>query len=551
MANIEANRVGLILSAAETTLDLGRGPIISAIRIATAADGVVGISFGLAGESERFLSAGIIENLPVGACKIVAAGLLEDQGSEPADMGKSVPGHTPLLVPPLWHPAEPSTKDKKRILPHSPNLNHLRPLLHVDMDFGGDDGNDLANLTRITAYHGECLRGFAFFYADGKSRFFDPLNVKIASVQYCTWMEQSFAIDGPGGERIIDAKLLPTMDEFKRMRPNIKMITNRERVLLFGPMPPTATAESFTSMEVTASEVITGIITGVQMSTGCGPGKIRGSDHITGLCFDFYDSPTPLYTGPHFNKVAAVEFERGDRLVGLTFLQTERLVPTKKDHLGALAGVSIDWAGSTLKHWELFLQNKEALHSYSYFENAYESLGSVPVAPIRTQTFTLPNGAVTVIQYLDVAGRGKATSTAMSIKSTHSSPTVTADNAGETSQVPPSSSPDPEPEQSSKAWIAGAVIGPLVLLGLVAILVWWLRRRRLKQSALPPTDAVPPSPTMDKAQLHSDSISPYKYAVEVDSGQVHELDASIRPAEFPANETPAHELPEKAHKREG
>jgi hypothetical protein len=56
---------------------------------------------------------------------------------------------------------------------------------------------------------------------------------------------------------------------------------------------------------------------------------------------------------------------------------------------------------------------------------------------------------------------------------------------------------------------------------------------------------------MEKAQLHSDSISPYKFAQEADSGYVHELDASPRPGEFPAKETPAHELPDKSHRRDG
>jgi hypothetical protein len=71
-------------------------------------------------------------------------------------------------------------------------------------------------------------------------------------------------------------------------------------------------------------------------------------------------------------------------------------------------------------------------------------------------------------------GPQTVTTTAPGSMST-SQPSRTSETQG------PTATPSPAPEASggeSKAWIAGAVIGPLAALALIGALAWWWKRRR-------------------------------------------------------------------------
>jgi len=96
------------------------------------------------------------------------------------------------------------------------------------------------------------------------------------------------------------------------------------------------------------------------------------------------------------------------------------------------------------------------------------------------------------------------------------------------SQVTPtttsaSSTPTPKPESESKAWIAGAVAGPILGLVLIGAGVWLFLRRKKKAAHTPPagvggyTDAKPqyqsaqhayPSPTQGQAYAQQGDFSP-------------------------------------------
>ncbi|KAF2437900.1 hypothetical protein P171DRAFT_437514 [Karstenula rhodostoma CBS 690.94] len=94
--------------------------------------------------------------------------------------------------------------------------------------------------------------------------------------------------------------------------------------------------------------------------------------------------------------------------------------------------------------------------------------------------------------------------------STSASPTDTPTNPADSATSTPSPTPLPEPTKpKSKAWIAGAVVGPIVGLALVGLLAWFLLSRRNKKTAPPP----PPmqqhygSPTQPPA-YHYDAQKP-------------------------------------------
>lgn len=93
---------------------------------------------------------------------------------------------------------------------------------------------------------------------------------------------------------------------------------------------------------------------------------------------------------------------------------------------------------------------------------------------------------------------------------------------------------------SSKAWIAGAVIGPLVLLGaIVAGLLFWRRRRNQKRDAsqMPLTHEIGSShqPYGQHQQYHAEKYSHTAPAeVMATTHRQYELPAQHVPSELPA-----------------
>lgn len=77
----------------------------------------------------------------------------------------------------------------------------------LNLDFGFSSESRLGLLVRIVAFHDNStasIRGFRFFYADGLDKSFGVVSNVIETFKI-RWacIEQSIAIDGPGGERVM------------------------------------------------------------------------------------------------------------------------------------------------------------------------------------------------------------------------------------------------------------------------------------------------------------------------------------------------------------
>ncbi|PMD53037.1 uncharacterized protein K444DRAFT_635945 [Hyaloscypha bicolor E] len=106
--------------------------------------------------------------------------------------------------------------------------------------------------------------------------------------------------------------------------------------------------------------------------------------------------------------------------------------------------------------------------------------------------------------------------------STSSSSTPTASSVTSTTPFSKGSSPaatptpTPTPHSSSKAWVAGAVIGPLAITIALGVFGFWIGRRRAKATAL---EAVPRYNPVSKSQAGTSESrwSPYPlYELESD-----------------------------------
>ncbi|KAM0664676.1 hypothetical protein ACQRIT_000266 [Beauveria bassiana] len=76
------------------------------------------------------------------------------------------------------------------------------------------------------------------------------------------------------------------------------------------------------------------------------------------------------------------------------------------------------------------------------------------------------------------ASTGSTPTSNSASKTTSRNTTITPSPTGSSGATSPAASPEAPSGGSSKAWIAGAVVGPVVGLALVGFAFWFLRRRR-------------------------------------------------------------------------
>lgn len=82
-------------------------------------------------------------------------------------------------------------------------------------------------------------------------------------------------------------------------------------------------------------------------------------------------------------------------------------------------------------------------------------------------------------------GSTSSTSSLPGTSSSSSSGTSTSSSSGTSSTTPVAPTQTPKPESGSKAWIAGAVVGPILGLVLIGAGVWLFLRRKKKAAPMP------------------------------------------------------------------
>ncbi|KPM40494.1 hypothetical protein AK830_g6068 [Neonectria ditissima] len=218
---IEVSCAGLFMPRSEIHISITPQDHLRSIRVASFVCGIVGIGFELEDATgyRSWKTAGILDNPPDGVgiatlepraghevCgAMIGFDLLESQLDSIVPNGTSP--STAIPMPWLWHPIEPDSCANQMILGCPPEQQQapLEPTFVLNMDFGGPGGSHLSRLNRVTALHDDyygSFRGFHFFYTDGTKRMFGTRQIIDTMSKRWTCIEQSFALDGPGGERI-------------------------------------------------------------------------------------------------------------------------------------------------------------------------------------------------------------------------------------------------------------------------------------------------------------------------------------------------------------
>ncbi|KFY36243.1 hypothetical protein V494_05188 [Pseudogymnoascus sp. VKM F-4513 (FW-928)] len=159
-----------------------------------------------------------------------------------------------------------------------------------------------------------------------------------------------------------------------------------------------------------------------------------------------------------------------------------------------------------------------------------------------TGIFTLTDGKVATIFYVvpATASASPTGSSSSSTKPTSTGPTATTAPAPVSSSTTPPTTP-PHSSTTSKAWIAGPVLGAIAVVALILGLLFYMRRRGRKTNITRDEFGSP----YEKAELHADDVK--KPVYEAATHDIHEIEGSShylaqKLVEKPANETPAIEL---------
>ncbi|EWG38453.1 hypothetical protein FVEG_01661 [Fusarium verticillioides 7600] len=474
----EVSRVGYIIPQTEIHVSLGPNHCMTRLRVAASASGIVGLSFCIDNGTGAIAwkSIGTVTDPPDGvgvailepktdsqlcgavigfdACKIVSLQVLEE-GIQSTDMrvaAMKVPG----TLSGLWHPNKPDTSVSGVIHPSTPkDQQTVAPPYFLNMDFGGLGGALISRLSRIIALHDDqygSSRGFTFSYIDGRTKSYGTRLVISTAGDRSACIEQSFSIDGPGGERIVSLEVAPDASSENENISIIKLMTSHDRTLEFRRtclssvdevahswqtiIPPTrmpisailarvqvgstfgvlqslgvqyethlaanpskvpltttsaehSSLHSFRMDEGTVEKAPSSLrrsegcftsvmLTGVRrigVSKGL-PGRTRESDHVAGLCFEFWGSPHPVNIGQWYCEVGYLSLKKGERICQFTFWQEQESLPgnTSRENGGRITGIKINKTGPGQRDMEIVLGDKQEMLAYSFTENPYERL---------------------------------------------------------------------------------------------------------------------------------------------------------------------------------
>ncbi|KAF5674138.1 hypothetical protein FCIRC_7833 [Fusarium circinatum] len=108
------------------------------------------------------------------------------------------------------------------------------------------------------------------------------------------------------------------------------------------------------------------------------PGRTRGLDHISGLCFEFWGSTDQVYLGQWYREVGYLSVKEDERICGFTFWQQQEHLSHGLDTVlqsdGNISGIRITKTGLGQRDMEIILGDKNDMLPYSLTENLYERL---------------------------------------------------------------------------------------------------------------------------------------------------------------------------------
>ena len=146
------------------------------------------------------------------ACKIISVGLLEtpaDSELHDDDQDQSLREGTGHFAE-VWNPEIPESPCDWAVSGPPASEPAQAFNLCLDVDFGGPDGQMLEKLTRIGVLMGgypAAFLGMAFDYSDGSRRAYGRRDYLIENKQHAAGIEQTFFIDGPGGEVVTEIEV--------------------------------------------------------------------------------------------------------------------------------------------------------------------------------------------------------------------------------------------------------------------------------------------------------------------------------------------------------
>ena len=157
------------------------------------------------------------------ACKVISVALIEtpadaeiydDDNDDDDQPLRAIPGR----YAEVWNPDIPDSRCDWAVSGPPASAPAQAFNLCLDVDFGGPDGRLLGKLTRIGFIMGgypAVFLGIAFDYSDGSRRAYGRRDYLIENNHPAAGIEQTFFIDGPGGEVVTEVEVANSPSQSK------------------------------------------------------------------------------------------------------------------------------------------------------------------------------------------------------------------------------------------------------------------------------------------------------------------------------------------------
>ncbi|KAK7212462.1 hypothetical protein V2G26_019640 [Clonostachys chloroleuca] len=244
--------IGTIIPSTEEHIEIRSAEKIVSVEVTASDLGIHGLVFHLENcDGAASVAAGVTTCLDGSFGKTVLRARKHATGMEiDFDQFKAVAikivedgdGSLPTAISPhmLWNPAILNLKKRAELQPPMLGIYEYPSgfPLRLYMAFGGDNGQKLSSLNRITAYvySRTGFHGFRFGYDNNEDIFIGRDSIlEEENGTYWPCLEPTFAIDGKGGERVISFEVRRTRSSTYRKKIifSIEVFTNTGRSMNF------------------------------------------------------------------------------------------------------------------------------------------------------------------------------------------------------------------------------------------------------------------------------------------------------------------------------
>ncbi|KAF2435052.1 hypothetical protein EJ08DRAFT_656697 [Tothia fuscella] len=285
----------------------------------------------------------------------------------------------------LWTPAAPSRTNIITTMPAA--LSDQKFNLHLNMDFGGNEGAPLQRIVATMFDRGNIFLGLKFVYNSGHSTIFGQRALLGEGLTWQPGVEVSYLLDALTGENVSAIEVLQS-HEINGAVHGIKIHTNwgNHKAMTFDDAPSVSMSAkaAWTTLSPVDGHIVSGFtaltktqaslynIRRVRISQGA-PSCSRQPGHICGLWVEYYGTTKAQIVGQWLAESGSWEFSRGERITSISIWSTnEREIKSYgAAKIGNIIGISVKTSSS---EYRKFTSEASGTIQVNFLANIFEEL---------------------------------------------------------------------------------------------------------------------------------------------------------------------------------